>query len=209
MIILQWRCGLFLKCCVWTTYYSVLCCMNEPSFHLLLDRRLAQKVLMSFLNLSHDDCCPDFMNFAAESCWSEGDNIKTIKGKSNGKRVEDDKSPPDSFEEPRFSGAAICIDFKADNWTGRARFSQWCLCDWCLEPHLNTAGDLGCGYLVAKLCPTLLILWMVACQAPRSMGFSKQEYWIGLPFPSLRDLPDPGIEPWSPALQADDLPTEL
>ena len=41
------------------------------------------------------------------------------------------------------------------------------------------------------------------------MGFFKQEYWSGLPFPSLRDLPDPGIEPWSPALQADSFPTEL
>ena len=45
--------------------------------------------------------------------------------------------------------------------------------------------------------------WTIACQAPLSMGFSKQEYWKGLPFPSPRDLPDPGIEPRSPALQAD------
>jgi len=41
------------------------------------------------------------------------------------------------------------------------------------------------------------------------MGFSRQEYWHELPFPSPRDLPDPGIEPMSPALQADSLPTEL
>ena len=41
------------------------------------------------------------------------------------------------------------------------------------------------------------------------MGFSKQEYWNGLPFPSPGDLPDLGIEPWSPALQADSLLTEL
>ena len=41
------------------------------------------------------------------------------------------------------------------------------------------------------------------------MGFSGQEYWSGLPFPSPGDLPDPGIEPRSPALQADSLPTEL
>ena len=41
------------------------------------------------------------------------------------------------------------------------------------------------------------------------MGFSRQEYWSGLPFPSLGDLPDPGIEPGSPALQADALPSEL
>ena len=46
-------------------------------------------------------------------------------------------------------------------------------------------------------------LWTVACQAPLSMEFSRQEYWSGLPFPSPGDLPDPGIEPRSPALQAD------
>ena len=44
--------------------------------------------------------------------------------------------------------------------------------------------------------------WTVAHQAPLSKGFSRQEYWSGLPFPSPRDLPDPGIEPTFPALQA-------
>ena len=42
--------------------------------------------------------------------------------------------------------------------------------------------------------------WTVAHQAPLSMGFSRQDYWSGLPFPSPGDLPDPGIEPTSPAL---------
>jgi len=41
------------------------------------------------------------------------------------------------------------------------------------------------------------------------MRFSRQEYWSGLPFPSPGDLPNPGIEPGSPALQADSFPTEL
>ena len=50
--------------------------------------------------------------------------------------------------------------------------------------------------------------WTVACQAPRSMGFSRQEYWSGLPIPSPGDLPNPGIKPGSPALQADSLPSE-
>ena len=45
--------------------------------------------------------------------------------------------------------------------------------------------------------------WTVAHQAPPSMGFSRQEYWSGLPFPSPGDLPNSGIEPRSPALQAD------
>ena len=50
--------------------------------------------------------------------------------------------------------------------------------------------------------------WAAAHQAPQSMGLSRQEYWSGLPFPSPGDLPDPGIEPWSPALQADALTSE-
>ena len=50
--------------------------------------------------------------------------------------------------------------------------------------------------------------WTVAYQASPSMGFSRQGYWSGLPFPSPGDLPDPGIEPRSSALQADALPSE-
>ena len=50
--------------------------------------------------------------------------------------------------------------------------------------------------------------WTVAHQAPLSLEFSRQEYWSGLPFPSPGDLPDPGIKPGSPALQADSLPSE-
>ena len=50
--------------------------------------------------------------------------------------------------------------------------------------------------------------WTVAYQAPLSMGFSRQEYWSGLPFPSPWNLPDPGIEPGSPALQTDALLSE-
>ena len=50
--------------------------------------------------------------------------------------------------------------------------------------------------------------WTVAYQAPPSMGFSRQEYWSGVPFPSPGDLHDPGIEPGSPTLQADALTSE-
>ena len=49
----------------------------------------------------------------------------------------------------------------------------------------------------------------VACQAPPSMGFSRQEHWSGLTFLSPGGFTDPGIEPWSPALQADSLPSEI
>ena len=52
------------------------------------------------------------------------------------------------------------------------------------------------------------IPWTVAYQASLSVGFSRQEYWSGLPFPSPGDLPDPGIKPRSPTLQANTLPSE-
>ena len=55
---------------------------------------------------------------------------------------------------------------------------------------------------VTQSCLTFVTPWTVAHQAPLSMEFSRQGYWSGLPFPSLGDLPHPGIEPRSPALQA-------
>ena len=72
-----------------------------------------------------------------------------------------------------------------------------------------TGAEKASSSLVAKSCPTLATPWTVASQAPLSVGFSRHEYWNGLPFPSPGDLPNPGIEPGSPALQADSLPTEL
>ena len=68
-----------------------------------------------------------------------------------------------------------------------------------------------CCCLVAKSCLTLATLWIIACQAPLSMGFSRQEYWSGFPFPSLGALPNPGIEPMSlvsPALAGGFFTTE-
>ena len=58
--------------------------------------------------------------------------------------------------------------------------------------------------LIIPSCPTLSTPWTEDCQAPLSMGFSRQEYWSGLPF-SPEVLLDPGIETASPALQADSL----
>ena len=63
--------------------------------------------------------------------------------------------------------------------------------------------------LVGKSCLTLETSWTVAHQVPLSMGFPRQEYWCGLPFPPPRDLPDPGSELRSPALQVDSLLTEI
>ena len=74
-------------------------------------------------------------------------------------------------------------------------------------------------HLDVQLCPEpvkllsrvrlFAIPWTVAYQAPPSMEFSREEFWSGLPFPSPGDLPDSGIEPRFPALQADALPSEL
>ena len=63
--------------------------------------------------------------------------------------------------------------------------------------------------MCAQSCPTPATPWTIAPQAPPPTGFPRQEYWSGLPFPSPGDLPDPGIEPGSPALQADSVPAEL
>ena len=64
------------------------------------------------------------------------------------------------------------------------------------------AQSLSC----VRLCETP---WAIACQAPLSMGFSRQEYWSGLPLSFPGNLPNPGIETRSPALQAGSLPSEL
>ena len=57
-----------------------------------------------------------------------------------------------------------------------------------------------------SVVPDSAAAWTVAHQAPLSMGFSRQEYWSGLPFPTPGDLPDPGMEPASPAWQVGSLP---
>ena len=62
--------------------------------------------------------------------------------------------------------------------------------------------------LGAQSCPTLGTPWTVACQAPLFIGFFREEYCSGLPFPSPEDLPDPGIEPRSLTLLTDSLPPE-
>ena len=64
------------------------------------------------------------------------------------------------------------------------------------------------GGLAAESCLTLVTPGTAACQAPLSVGFPRQEYWSRLPFPFPGELPNPGIEPRSPALQADSLLSE-
>ena len=87
-------------------------------------------------------------------------------------------------------------------------FNKWYQKDWTatckrikLLPHTVKVKSLSRVQLFATP-------WTVAYHAPPSMGFSRQESWSGLPFPSPGGLPDPGIEPGSPALEADTLPSE-
>ena len=75
------------------------------------------------------------------------------------------------------------------------------------KPKEVISSTCGGGGLVTKLCLTLMTPRTVACQSPLSMGFSRQEYWSGLPFPFPGNVPNPGIESGSPALQAYSLPT--
>ena len=101
-------------------------------------------------------------------------------------------------------------------WTGRPGVlifmgSQRVRHDWATELNqmkLHIFYVLVDG-LVTRSYSTLATPWTVTCQAPLSMVFSRQEYWSRLSFPSPGDLPNLGIEPTSPALQADSLLTEL
>ena len=85
------------------------------------------------------------------------------------------------------------------------------------SPGKNTG--VGCHFLLqcrkvksesegTQSCRLFATPWTATYQAPTSMGFSRQEYWSGLPFPSPGDLPNSGIEPRSPALQMDAVPSE-
>ena len=78
-----------------------------------------------------------------------------------------------------------------------------------LVPSFKHDHSVGGSDLVTKSCPTLETPWTVPARLLCPWGFSRQEYWSGLPFPSPGDLPHPGIKPEFPALQADSLPTEL
>ena len=72
--------------------------------------------------------------------------------------------------------------------------------------ELSEIVDTRCLMLSLSRVQLFATPWIVAHQAPLSMGFSRREFWSGLPFPSPGDLSDPGTEPRSPALQADSLP---
>ena len=100
-----------------------------------------------------------------------------------------------------FDIVCVCVDQNLINFASAHSFYRVCL------GLLGVLRAVVCvSVKVAHLCPTLRPhgLWSI-----QSMEFSRPEYWSGQPFPSPRDLPNPGIEPWCPALQADSFPTEL
>ena len=103
-------------------------------------------------------------------------------------------------------GSSVCEIFQARKWVdchflqqGSSQPRDWILgsCISCIDK----VKSLSCVRLFATP-------WIIAYQAPLSGGFSRQGYWSGSPFPYLGDLPNPGIEPGSPTLQADALPSE-
>ena len=80
------------------------------------------------------------------------------------------------------------------------------------QTQVKRLSSLAAAVLSAQLLSRVQLFatpWTVARQAPLSMGLCRQEYWSGLPFPFPGDLPDPGIEPWCPALQTYSLLTKL
>ena len=99
-----------------------------------------------------------------------------------------------------------------EKWSCHSCPSWLCLCPsspcWAPWRQCNKVlvleGDT-CMYQLLSCVRLFVTPWTVARQAPLSMGFSRQEYWSGLPYPSPEDLPNARTEPWSPALQEDSL----
>ena len=94
----------------------------------------------------------------------------------------------------------LCEKIYSNNFPSSTQSLQW-VGIW-IKRHMKMK------VLVSQSCPTFATPWTVACQPPLSLGFFRQEYWNGLPFPSPGDLPNPGIEPRSTVLQADSLLSE-
>ena len=106
---------------------------------------------------------------------------------------------PANFETAITNNSQLAVEqsweqLKCQEFPGKSR-----------KKNVYTACVLSCF-----CCVWLFVTpWTEACQVPLSMEFSRQEYCSGLPFPSPEEHPNPGIESWSPASQADSLPFEL
>ena len=101
----------------------------------------------------------------------------------------------------------FCKEYSATELDRRRRLARYLN-----EPHLPLITEVRVirrlNVCVLSRVQLFATPWTVAQQAPLSMEFSRQEYWSGLTRPPSRDLPNPGIEPRSPTLQADSLPSE-
>ena len=122
-----------------------------------------------------------------------------------------DCSPPGSSIHGIFQAIVlewIAISFSIGSSRPRDGTQVSCIVDRCFtvwatrEVHRKSESEVAQSYL------TLGTVWTIVHQLPLSMGFPRQEYWSGLPFPSPGDFPHPRIEPRSPALRADALPSE-
>ena len=117
-----------------------------------------------------------------------------------------------------YSGTSLQFSFAFPWWHDRdhlfiCMFSTYISlveCPWSLAPFFDWIAFLLLKVKVKSLSHGQLFAtpWTVAYEAPQSIEFSRQEYWSGLPFPSPGDFPNPGIEPRSPTLQTDALPSE-
>ena len=101
-------------------------------------------------------------------------------------------------KNPRAGRATVQRVTKSQRWVNSWAWAQYYMCMYWSEAKWKSLSRVW----------LFVTPWMVAYQAPLSTGFSRQEYWSGLPFPSPGDLPNPGIEPVSPALQTDTLLSE-
>ena len=99
----------------------------------------------------------------------------------------------------------VLLPFPKPAWTSES--SQFTYC-WSLAWRILSITLQACESEVTQSCPTLCDPMDYSLPAPLSMGFSRQEFWKRLPFPSPGYLPSPGIKPGSPALRADALPSE-
>ena len=131
-------------------------------------------------------------------------------GKESACGTEDPGSIPGSGRSPgERKGYPLqysCLENSMNGGVWGATTSPW----HCKESDTTKWLILCCTCVLSRVW-LFVTLWAVSSQAPLSVGFSRQEYWSGLPFPSPSDLPKPGIKPASPvspALQADSLPTE-
>ena len=137
-----------------------------------------------------------------------GSQVKNQLCQSNQDSKAKDKGPP--------TGSLDCATNSTELWIASWVVGDWGLfqifINWLLVPiwvikHLNW--NLPCLHAQSFICVGLFVTpWTEPCQAPLPMGFSRQEYWSGLPFPSPRDLPDPGIRAASPALAGGFFTTE-